>query len=77
VVAALTLAASVALAEQPITFQGIGPLRILRVELNPAQRAHVMGVSVRLRELLVSVSDVSVLAAARTAASTRVTAAAS
>jgi hypothetical protein len=37
---------------------------ILRVELSPAQRAYVMGVPVRLRELLVSVSEVSVLAAA-------------
>jgi hypothetical protein len=41
---------------------------ILRVELSPAQRAYVMGVPVRLRELLVSVSEVSVVAAALTRA---------
>jgi hypothetical protein len=39
---------------------------ILRVQLSPAQRAYVMGVPVRLQELLVSVSEVSVLAAALT-----------
>src|SRR6476660_8704515 len=32
---------------------------ILEVQLSPAQRAYVMGVPVRLRELLVSVGDVS------------------
>lgn len=42
---------------------------ILRIELSPAQRASVMGVPVRLRELLVSVSEVSVLAAALTGSS--------
>ncbi len=42
---------------------------ILRIELGPAQRAYVMGVPVRLRELLVSVSEVSVLAAALTGSS--------
>jgi len=39
---------------------------ILRIELSPAQRAYMMGLPVRLRELLVSVGDVSVLAAALT-----------
>ena len=39
---------------------------ILRIELNPAQRAYVMGIPVRLRELLVSVGDVSAVAAALT-----------
>jgi hypothetical protein len=37
---------------------------ILRIQLSPAQPAHVMGVPVRLRELLVSVSEPPVLAAA-------------
>jgi len=35
---------------------------ILRIELNPQQRAHVMRIPVRLRELLVSVSDPDALA---------------
>lgn len=39
---------------------------ILSVELSPPQRAYVMGIPVRLRELLVSVSDPSVVAAAVT-----------
>ena len=39
---------------------------ILRVELSPPQRAHVMGIPVRLRELLVSVGNPSVVAAAVT-----------
>jgi hypothetical protein len=39
---------------------------ILRIELRPPQRAYMMGLPVRLRELLVSVGDVSVLAAALT-----------
>jgi hypothetical protein len=37
---------------------------ILRIELRPEQRAHVMRIPVRLRELLVSVSDPSALAKA-------------
>jgi hypothetical protein len=37
---------------------------ILRIHLSPIQRAYVMGVPVRLRELLVSVSDWPALAAA-------------
>jgi hypothetical protein len=39
---------------------------ILRIELRPPQRAYMMGLPVRLRELLVSVGDVSVLAGALT-----------
>ena len=39
---------------------------ILRIELRPAQRAYAMGIPVRVRELLVSVSEVSVVAAALT-----------
>jgi hypothetical protein len=39
---------------------------ILRVELSPPQRAYVMGIPVRLREVLVSVGDPSVVAAAVT-----------
>jgi hypothetical protein len=42
---------------------------ILRIELSPAQRAHVMGIPVRLRELMVSVGDVSVVASALAGAS--------
>jgi len=56
----------------PITFEswywlvnGAGR-PILSVELSPPQRAYVMGIPVRLRELLVSVSDPSVVAAAVT-----------
>lgn len=37
---------------------------IVRIELRPAQRASVLGVPVRLRELLVSVTDASALASA-------------
>lgn len=37
---------------------------ILRIQLGPAQRAYVLGVPVRLRELLVSVDDLDALAAA-------------
>jgi len=37
---------------------------ILRIELRPEQRAHVMRIPVRLRELLVSVGDPSALAKA-------------
>jgi hypothetical protein len=37
---------------------------ILKIELSPAQRAYVIGVPVRLRELLLSVNEVSALAAA-------------
>jgi hypothetical protein len=37
---------------------------ILSIRLDPAQRAYVMGMPVRLRELLVSVADPSALAAA-------------
>jgi hypothetical protein len=36
---------------------------ILRIDLNPAQPAHLMGVPIRLRELLVSVDDHRALAA--------------
>ena len=39
---------------------------ILRITLNPVQRAYVMGIPVRLRELLVSVRDVSAVKAALT-----------
>ena len=41
---------------------------ILSIQLHPAQRAYVMGVPVRLRELLVSVHEPSSLAAALGAA---------
>jgi len=37
---------------------------ILSIQLSPAQRAYVMGIPIRLRELLVSVSEPSTLAAA-------------
>ena len=37
---------------------------ILRIQLNPVQRAYLMGVPVRLRELLVSVTERPALAAA-------------
>ena len=37
---------------------------VLSIRVNPAQRAYVMGVPVRLRELLVSVSEPTALAAA-------------
>ena len=37
---------------------------IVRIELRPEQRAHVMRIPVRLRELLVSVGDPSALAKA-------------
>lgn len=37
---------------------------ILRIELRPEQRAHMLRIPVRLRELLVSVSDPSALAQA-------------
>jgi len=37
---------------------------ILSIRLNPGQRAYVMGVPVRLRELLVSVAECPALAAA-------------
>jgi hypothetical protein len=37
---------------------------IVRIELRPAQRGHVMGVPVQLRELLVSVDDPQALVAA-------------
>jgi hypothetical protein len=39
---------------------------ILKIELTPAQRAYVIGVPVRLRQLLLSVSEVSTLAAGLT-----------
>jgi hypothetical protein len=39
---------------------------IVRIGLSPAQRAYVMGWPIRLQELLVSVSEPSVLAAALT-----------
>jgi hypothetical protein len=39
---------------------------ILRIELGPPQRAYVMGIPIRLRELLVSVDEVPALAAALT-----------
>ncbi len=42
---------------------------ILRIELSPPQRAYVTGVPIRLRELLVSVTEVSALAAALTSRS--------
>lgn len=42
---------------------------ILRVELSPAQRGYVMGIPIRLRELLLSVGDVSAVAAALTGSS--------
>lgn len=38
--------------------------RIVRIQLQPAQRAYVTGIPVRLRESLVSVSDPAALAAA-------------
>jgi hypothetical protein len=38
--------------------------RILVIQLEPAQRAHVMGFPVRLRELMVSVDDPGALASA-------------
>jgi hypothetical protein len=37
---------------------------VLSIHVNPVQRAYVMGVPVRLRELLVSVSEPAALAAA-------------
>jgi hypothetical protein len=37
---------------------------ILRIQLNPVQRAYLMGVPIRLRELLVSVTERPALAAA-------------
>jgi hypothetical protein len=37
---------------------------ILRIELRPAQRAHLMGVPVRLQELLVSITELPALASA-------------
>ena len=37
---------------------------ILRIQLSPPQRAYRMGIPIRLRELLVSVRDVSIVAAA-------------
>ncbi len=40
---------------------------ILSIHLNPVQRAYIMGVPVRLRELLVSVTDPPALAAALSA----------
>jgi hypothetical protein len=43
---------------------------ILRIALDPAQRAYVMGIPIRLLELLVSVGDASAVAAALTGTST-------
>jgi hypothetical protein len=42
---------------------------ILRIQLSPAQRAYAIGLPIRLREVLVSVSEVSVSAAALTGSS--------